>query len=108
LVFCTAKLTLMFSPLHVDPAFAKMGGFKMPILHGLCFFGIAGKAVYKHFGPYKNIKVRFAGTVNPGETLVTEMWKEGNKVIFQTKVKETGKLALTSAAVELTGEKSRL
>lgn len=47
------------------------------------------------------MKVRFAGTVNPGQTLVTEMWKEGNKVIFQTKVKETGKLALAAAGVEL-------
>ncbi|KFY08458.1 hypothetical protein V491_08436 [Pseudogymnoascus sp. VKM F-3775] len=78
-----------------------MGGFKEPILHGLCFFGIAGKAVYKTYGAFKNIKVRFAGTVTPGQTLVTEMWKDGNKVIFQTKVKETGKLALASAAVEL-------
>jgi multifunctional beta-oxidation protein len=32
------------------------------------------------------------------------MWKEGNKVIFQTLVKDTGKLALASAAVELVGE----
>jgi len=40
-----------------------MGGFKRPILHGLCFMGIAGKAVYEKFGPFKNIKVRFAGTV---------------------------------------------
>lgn len=45
--------------------------------------GIAGKHVLKTFGPYSDIKVRFAGTVIPGETLVTEMWKEGNnKVIF--------------------------
>lgn len=44
--------------------------------------GIAGKHVLKTFGPYSDIKVRFAGTVVPGETLVTEMWKEGSKVIF--------------------------
>lgn len=87
--------------MHVDPNFAKMGGFKRPILHGLCFMGIAGKAVYEKFGPFKNIKVRFAGTVLPGETLVTEMWKDGNKVIFQAKVKETGKMAISGAAAEL-------
>ncbi|KAM7218987.1 peroxisomal hydratase-dehydrogenase [Rhypophila decipiens] len=95
------RLSGDYNPLHVDPAFAKMGGFKVPILHGLCFFGIAGKAVYEKFGPFKNIKVRFAGTVNPGQTLVTEMWKEGKKVYFQTKVKETGKLAIGGAAAEL-------
>lgn len=95
------RLSGDYNPLHVDPAFAKMGGFKKPILHGLCSFGIAGKAVFQKFGPIKNIKVRFAGTVVPGETLVTEMWKEGNRVIFQTKVKETGKPALASAACEL-------
>ncbi|CCC14463.1 hypothetical protein SMACR_09269 [Sordaria macrospora] len=95
------RLSGDYNPLHVDPAFAKMGGFKVPILHGLCSFGIAGKAVYEKFGKFKNIKVRFAGTVNPGQTLVTEMWKEGNKVVFQTKVKETGKLAIGGAAAEL-------
>ncbi len=95
------RLSGDYNPLHVDPEFAAMGGFKEPILHGLCFFGVAGKAVYKTYGAFKNIKVRFAGTVTPGQTLVTEMWKDGNKVIFQTKVKETGKLALASAAVEL-------
>lgn len=95
------RLSGDYNPLHVDPNFAKMGGFKRPILHGLCSMGIAGKAVYDKFGPYKNIKVRFAGTVLPGETLVTEMWKEGKKVIFQTKVKETGKPAISGAAVEL-------
>jgi multifunctional beta-oxidation protein len=31
------------------------------------------------------------------------MWKEGNKVIFQTKVKETGKLCIAGAGAELLG-----
>ncbi|KAI0421052.1 hypothetical protein F5X98DRAFT_329943 [Xylaria grammica] len=101
------RLSGDYNPLHIDPSFAKLGGFKEPILHGLCFMGIAGKAVYESFGPYKNIKVRFAGSVFPGQTLVTEMWKEGSKVIFQAKVKETGKLAISGAAAELvTGSKS--
>ncbi|RMD39243.1 hypothetical protein DV735_g5887, partial [Chaetothyriales sp. CBS 134920] len=97
------------NPLHIDPEFSKVGGFKTPILHGLAFLGISGKHVFQNYGPIKNIKVRFAGTVLPGQTLVTEQWKEGNKVIFQTKVKETGKLAIAGAAAELVdGGKAKL
>ena len=89
------------NPLHIDPEFSKVGGFKDPILHGLCFFGISGKHVYQTYGPFKNIKVRFAGTVIPGQTLQTQMWKEGGTVVFQTKVKETGKLCIAGAGAEL-------
>lgn len=91
------------NPLHIDPEFSKVGGFKNPILHGLCFFGISGKHIYQTYGAFRNIKVRFAGTVLPGQTLRTEMWKDGSKVIFQTKVIETGKLCIAAAGVELVG-----
>lgn len=85
---------------QIQPEFAAIGGFDKPILHGkrvlavrgerrlkalslgLCSFGISGKHILKTFGPYSDIKVRFAGVVFPGETLVTEMWKENGKVIF--------------------------
>lgn len=89
------------NPLHIDPDFSKVGGFKIPILHGLCTMGIAGKHIYTTFGRWKSIKARFVGVVLPGQTLVTEMWKEGNRVTFQVKVKETGKPAIAMAGVEL-------
>ncbi|KAI9704753.1 MAG: bifunctional hydroxyacyl-CoA dehydrogenase/enoyl-CoA hydratase fox2 [Candelina mexicana] len=96
------------NPLHIDPEFSKVGGFKTPILHGLCFFGISGKHVFQKYGAFKNIKVRFTGVVLPGQTLRTEMWKEGGKVVFQTKVVETGKLCIAGAGAELMGEKGKL
>lgn len=92
------------NPLHIDPEFSKMGGFKTPILHGLCFFGISGKHVYQTYGPFKNIKVRFAGTVLPGQKLRTEMWKDKGIVIFQTIVVDTGKPCIAGAGAELVGD----
>jgi multifunctional beta-oxidation protein len=97
------------NPLHIDPEFSKVGGFKTPILHGLCSLGISGKHVFTKFGAFKSLKVRFAGVVLPGQTLKTEMWKEGNTVIFQTTVVETGKPAILGAGAELLeGAKAKL
>ncbi|KAK4047301.1 hypothetical protein OIV83_005479 [Microbotryomycetes sp. JL201] len=95
------RLSGDYNPLHVDPEFAKVGGFEQPILHGLCSFGIAGKAIFRKYGAFSDIKVRFAGVLYPGETLVVEMWKEQNKVVFQAKCKERNTLVLGAAAVTL-------
>ncbi|KAJ6002528.1 peroxisomal multifunctional beta-oxidation protein [Penicillium sp. IBT 35674x] len=89
------------NPLHVDPAVSQAGGFEAPILHGLCTFGISTKHIVSQFGQIKNIKVRFVSTVIPGQTLLTEMWKDGNVVIFQTRIKETGKLCISGGGARI-------
>jgi 3-hydroxyacyl-CoA dehydrogenase/3a,7a,12a-trihydroxy-5b-cholest-24-enoyl-CoA hydratase len=101
------RLSGDWNPLHADPSFARNFGFARPILHGLCTFGFAGRHVVSKFAPkgdprlFKSIKARMAETVFPGETLVTEMWKESDtRVVFTTKVKERDKVAISRAAVE--------
>jgi len=94
------------NPLHADPGFAAMGGFDRPILHGLCTFGIACKAVVDKAldGDVTKVaryQVRFSGVVYPGETIETSMWKEDDKIIVRATSKERGTPALTNAAITI-------
>jgi acyl dehydratase len=94
------------NPLHADPAFAKMGGFDTPILHGLCSFGIVCKAAVDHALAGDVTKVaryqaRFAGVFFPGETMVTSVWREGNQLLLASKSKERGTPVLSNAAITL-------
>jgi acyl dehydratase len=92
------------NPLHADPEFAKMAGFDVPILHGLCSYGIVCKAVVDaalggDAASVARYQARFAGVVFPGETLVTSIWREDGRLIIDAKTKERGTAVISNAAI---------
>lgn len=81
------------NPLHIDPEQARAVGFPGPILHGLCTYGIACRAVIRACcddDPAKiaQFDVRFSSPVYPGETLVTRIWRDGSDLSFECTVAE--------------------
>jgi acyl dehydratase len=94
------------NPLHAEPAVAKAAGFPRPILHGLATFGVAGHAILKTVcgydpGRLTAIAGRFSAPVFPGETIRTEMWRDGPVVSFRARVVERDVIALNNGRAEV-------
>jgi len=100
------------NPLHSDPWFAReLAGFPKPILHGLCSYGVAGRALVAELvkglaANVTSIDSRFSSPVFPGETLTTLIWRtEPGKAVFRTEASgaegaEAGRVVLDDGAVE--------
>ena len=86
------RLSGDLNPLHSSPAAAAAAGFERPILHGLCTYGVAARAVLAAFCDYdgarmKEIYARFSAPVFPGEVIRFEMRQgEGGMVHFEASV----------------------
>jgi acyl dehydratase len=79
------------NPLHADPALARRVGFRAPILHGLCTYGIACHAILRTVLAYDHTRiagfdVRFSAPVYPGESIATDLWVDGRTVSFRCRV----------------------
>jgi acyl dehydratase len=78
------------NPLHTDPAFAAIGGFDRPILHGLCSYGFTGRALLHAIcdsdpARFGHIEARFAAPVLPGDSLTISMWSgDAGETLFST------------------------
>jgi acyl dehydratase len=87
---------------------AAQAGYPRPILHGLCTLGVAGHALLKTCCGYdparlKSMQVRFSAPVFPGETLRTELWRDGNGVSFRARVLERDAVVLNNGRAEVSG-----
>ncbi len=94
------------NPLHADPDVAAQAGFRQPILHGLCTLGVAGHALLKTCCDYdperlKSIRVRFTAPVYPGETLRTEIWRDGALISFRARALERDVVVLSNGRAEV-------
>ena len=81
------------NPLHADPAFALRAGFDRPILHGLCSYGVACRALVKSVckgdpDRIASFGARFSAPAFPGDTIDTEIWEDAETVSFRCKARE--------------------
>lgn len=101
------RLSADMNPLHADPEFAKMAGFDRPILHGLASYGVVCKAVVDGVldgdpTRVKSFSVRFAGSLYPGETIETSVWRDGDVLtLLATCPERDGQPVLTHATMEV-------
>lgn len=82
------RLSGDLNPLHASPEIARKAGFERPILHGLCTMGIAARAVIERVCDQeperlRSMSVRFSKPVFPGETIRTEIYRNGGSVRFR-------------------------
>lgn len=102
------RLSGDYNPLHADPRVAAAAGFPRPILHGLCTYAVACRAVLRlacgnEAGRMKAMDVRFSAPVFPGETIRTEIWREADAVSFRCWAVERNLKVLDNGRAEVAG-----
>jgi acyl dehydratase len=91
------------NPLHIAPAVAKAVGFDRPILHGLCTYGFAGRAIVQgacggDVTRVQRLAARFSAPVFPGDELVTRGWDLGHGEWVVRTANQDGKVVLSNAS----------
>lgn len=94
------------TPLHADPTAARDAGFPRPILHGLCSYGIACRAILTEVCNYdpgliSEFDARFTSPVYPGERIHTDIWVDGNIVSFRCRIEQRNTIAINYGRCKL-------
>jgi acyl dehydratase len=93
------RLSGDYNPLHIDPQVGRAAGFEKPILHGSCTFGLVARAVLRAAvgndpTRLRRFCARFSRPVYPGDTIRTEVWRDGDQIHFRALAKERGIVVL--------------
>jgi len=93
------RLNIDRNPLHVDPVYAAKAGFPRPILHGLCSYGLAARALLQGAVEYdlpalRSVECRFSKPVFPGETVTFDIWLEHGMARFRARIAERDAVVL--------------
>jgi acyl dehydratase len=72
----------------------------------MCTYGITCRGVLQTYADYDSSAfrqhvARFSSPVFPGETVTMELWKDGNVVSFEAKVKSRGVTVIKSGRTVL-------
>lgn len=94
------------NPLHADPKIAAVAGFDRPILHGLCTYGVAARAIMHMCctndpDRLARLSVRFTSPVFPGETIRTEIWRNDDQVRFRCSVPQRDVVVISNGIAEI-------
>ncbi|MSP42573.1 MAG: 3-alpha,7-alpha,12-alpha-trihydroxy-5-beta-cholest-24-enoyl-CoA hydratase [Alphaproteobacteria bacterium] len=98
------RLSGDWNPIHIDPEFARLGGFDAPFMHGLCTYGFVCRAALKTLcsddpAKFTSMTGRFADRVLYGDTIITKIWKTAPGEAILHAETQKGNIILSQGAV---------
>jgi acyl dehydratase len=100
------RLSGDYNPLHADPEVARSAGLERPILHGLCTYGIVGRALVRELcgddpARLRQLDCRFTSPVYPGDWLRLSVWRFEAGAAFRVDAPERAAMVINNGYAEI-------
>lgn len=99
------RLTGDTNEVHIDPAYAKNYGYKMPFMQGLCTYGFVTRMLIQAVMPFepervKHIYAQMRNVCYPGQDMTMQAWKAEEGKLYFKLVDAEGRLILGNGIFE--------